>query len=94
MNDTKAVNVTVSGKVQGVWYRAWTVEEARSRGLVGWVRNRNDGTVEAVFAGPAGQVDDMVEACRRGPKHARVAGVAVAPAGFPSVDGFEQRATY
>ena len=55
MSDTKAVNAVISGKVQGVWYRAWTVEQARKRGLAGWVRNRNDGTVEAVFAGPAEQ---------------------------------------
>lgn len=94
MTDTKAVNALISGKVQGVWYRAWTVEEARKRGLAGWVRNRKDGTVEAVFAGPAEQVDDMVQACHRGPPLARVAGVAVTPASSPHGETFEQRSTY
>jgi acylphosphatase len=94
MTDTKAVNALISGKVQGVWYRAWTVEEARKRGLAGWVRNRRDGTVEAVFAGPADQVDDMVQACRQGPPLAKVAGVAVTPASSPHGETFEQRSTY
>jgi acylphosphatase len=94
MNDTKAVNALISGKVQGVWYRAWTVEEARKRGLAGWVRNRKDGTVEAVFAGPAEQVDDMVQACHQGPPLAKVADVAVTPASSPHGETFEQRSTY
>jgi acylphosphatase len=94
MTDTKAVNALISGKVQGVWYRAWTVEEARKRGLAGWVRNRRDGTVEAVFAGPAEQVDDMVQACHQGPPLAKVAGVAVTPAPSPHGETFEQRLTY
>ena len=94
MTDTKAVNALISGKVQGVWYRAWTVEEARKRGLAGWVRNRKDGTVVAVIAGPAEQVDDMVQACHRGPPLARVAGVAVTPASSPHGETFEQRSTY
>ena len=47
------VRVVISGRVQGVWYRGWTVDEARARGLDGWVRNRRDGSVEAVFQGPA-----------------------------------------
>jgi acylphosphatase len=94
MSGTKAVNALISGKVQGVWYRAWTVEEARKRGLAGWVRNRKDGTVEAVFAGPAEQVDDMVQACHQGPPLAKVAGVAVTPASSPHGETFEQRSTY
>jgi acylphosphatase len=94
MSDTKAVNALISGKVQGVWFRAWTVEQAQKRGLVGWVRNRNDGSVEALFAGPAEKVDDMVQACRQGPPLAKVAGVAVTPAPFPHNESFEQRSTY
>ena len=58
--------------MQGVGYRAWTEDAALERGLEGWVRNRRDGSVEAVFAGPAEAVADMIEACRRGPRGARV----------------------
>ena len=62
----------ITGRVQGVGYRAWTVDEARRRGLSGWVRNLSNGDVEAVFSGPAATVDDMIAACRRGPRSARV----------------------
>ena len=65
-------HVTIRGRVQGVGYRAWVEDEATARDLEGWVRNRRDGSVEAVFAGPAGVVTDMVAACRRGPSSARV----------------------
>ena len=56
MTDRIARHVIVLGRVQGVGYRAWTEREAQARGLQGWVRNRHDGTVEAVFAGPADAV--------------------------------------
>ena len=75
--DTKAVHVRITGRVQGVGYRAWTVDEARRRDLSGWVRNLADGDVEAVFAGTTTTVDDMVAACRRGPSLARVSNVAI-----------------
>ncbi|WP_298377423.1 acylphosphatase [uncultured Bradyrhizobium sp.] len=65
-------HVTISGRVQGVGYRAWVDEQANSRGLEGWVRNRRDGSVEAVFAGAEDVVADMVSACGRGPFSARV----------------------
>lgn len=65
-------HVMIRGRVQGVGYRAWTERQALARGLQGWVRNRRDGGVEAVFAGPPETVADMVEACRRGPGGARV----------------------
>lgn len=78
---TKAVRVRIHGRVQGVFFRAWTEDEATARGLSGWVRNRADGTVEAVFRGPAAKVDDMVAACRRGPPLAEVSRVEEAPAG-------------
>lgn len=67
----------ISGRVQGVWYRAWTVEQARARGLNGWVCNLGDGSVEALFAGPADKVAEMIAACHRGPAAARVANVVV-----------------
>ena len=79
MADRKIVHVLISGAVQGVWFRAWTVQEAQARGLDGWVRNRRDGDVEAVFAGPAAHVDDMIRACHRGPEAARVSSVDVTP---------------
>jgi len=62
----------VSGRVQGVFFRATCADEARRRGLGGWVRNAADGEVEAVFEGPRPQVEAMVEWCRRGPSGARV----------------------
>ena len=68
-------HVTITGRVQGVGYRAWTSDEARSRELRGWVRNRRDGSVEAVFEGDVEAVDTMIAACRIGPSMARVATV-------------------
>jgi len=68
----KTIAVRISGRVQGVAYRAWTRDEARARKLRGWVRNRPDGSVEAVFAGPADAVEGMLQACRSGPPAARV----------------------
>jgi acylphosphatase len=64
--------VIVHGRVQGVGFRAFVEGEALARGLEGWVRNRRDGSVEAVFMGEAATVAAMVEACRRGPFGARV----------------------
>lgn len=89
----KAVRARVFGRVQGVWYRGWTVERALALGLDGWVRNRADGTVEALFAGPADAVDRMLEACRQGPPAALVRDVAVEPAADPGPLPFERRAT-
>ncbi|MCG5243006.1 acylphosphatase [Azospirillum doebereinerae] len=89
----KAVRAWISGKVQGVWYRGWTVETAGALGLSGWVRNRSDGSVEALFAGPPDAVDRMLEACRRGPSAAVVRAVTAEPASDPGEGGFEQRGT-
>jgi acylphosphatase len=72
--------VTIRGRVQGVGYRAWVEHEAMARGLEGWVRNRRDGSVEALFAGPADVVSRMVALCRRGPPTARVDAVSDEPA--------------
>ena len=62
----------IRGRVQGVGYRVWTEMTALELGLEGWVRNRRDGTVEALFAGPQEAVEAMLEACRQGPPGARV----------------------
>ncbi len=89
----KAVRVVISGRVQGVFFRSWTVDRALVRGLDGWVRNRRDGDVEALFAGPVEAVDRMLEACWRGPDYAKVTDVRVEPADDPGPNGFEQTAT-
>ena len=85
--------VTVAGRVQGVWYRGWTVENAQARGLHGWVRNRVDGSVEACFAGPAAQVEDMIAACRNGPPMARVDALVAEPADDEGWRSFDQLPT-
>ena len=64
--------LTIRGRVQGVGYRAWVEHRARAHGVEGWVRNRRDGSVEALFAGPEDVVADMIALCRRGPSSARV----------------------
>jgi acylphosphatase len=76
----RTVHVIISGRVQGVGYRAWVEDQAVERGLSGWVRNRSDTSVEAVFSGPAVAVEAMISACRTGPRLAMVRDVAVADA--------------
>jgi acylphosphatase len=66
------------GRVQGVGFRAFVEREAVARGLSGWVRNRRDGLVEAVFSGEAKAVETVLAACRRGPRLAMVSGIEVA----------------
>jgi acylphosphatase len=73
--------VVVSGRVQDVGYRAWTEMMALDRGIEGWVRNRRDGSVEALFAGAEEVVLTMIELCREGPPGARVAAVDQREAG-------------
>jgi acylphosphatase len=70
-----ARHVIVRGRVQGVGYRAWTEDQATLRGLTGFVRNRRDGSVEALLIGTPDAVADMVAACRRGPAAAQVSDV-------------------
>lgn len=83
----KTVRAIISGRVQGVWYRAWTTETARQLGLAGWVRNCVDGTVEAVFHGPDGAVEEMLCRCHDGPPAARVDSVRTEPyAGDPGTE--------
>ena len=84
----KALQVRITGTVQGVGYRAWTEQAARTRGLSGWVRNRRDGSVEALIAGPDDKVDDMLAYFWQGPAASRVARVSAEPAGEPMQLGF------
>ena len=88
-----ARHVRIEGRVQGVWFRGWVMDEARARGLSGWVRNRRDGTVEAVFAGPEAKVRDMVALCHQGPPAAEVSAVVEGKAATPSQPEFRQRPT-
>lgn len=67
-----ARHVSIHGRVQGVGFRAFVEDEALRRGVRGWVRNRRDGSVEAMFAGEAVMVADVIDACRRGPPGSRV----------------------
>lgn len=69
--------VVVHGTVQGVFFRASCQREAAARGVTGWVSNRPDGAVEAVFEGADSAVEALVEWCREGPPHAEVSGVDV-----------------
>jgi acylphosphatase len=87
------IRVIVSGRVQGVWYRGWTVDEAVERGLSGWVRNRRDGSVEALFSGPEAAVRAMIERCREGPPAARVDAIVETPESAPVERGFRQLST-
>lgn len=66
------VHILISGRVQGVGFRAWMRDKAHGLGLKGWVRNTRDGNVEAVLCGPPSDVEVMLETCRVGPKWARV----------------------
>jgi len=93
MDEILTVRARIEGRVQGVWYRGWTVEQACRRGLDGWVRNRLDGSVEALFSGPRDQVEAMLTDCRRGPPAAQVSRVATEPAEAPVDKGFRQAAT-
>jgi acylphosphatase len=89
----EALRIVVTGRVQGVGFRAWTIAEARRRDLRGWVRNRRDGSVEALLIGRPEALEAMVEACRRGPSAARVADVMEEPASDDDTAGFHDRPT-
>jgi acylphosphatase len=93
-----AVRVRITGRVQGVWFRAWAVNVARDLCLDGWVRNRTDRSVEAVFCGPAAQVERMIANCAEGPPVASVDDVQREPVSEGELDdlqghGFHQRPT-
>jgi acylphosphatase len=87
----KRVHVEVIGLVQGVFFRDSCRREAQSRGVAGWVRNTSSGSVEAELEGPDGEVDAVVDWCRRGPRHAVVESVRVREVEPTGGSGFEVR---
>ncbi|KAK4386384.1 Acylphosphatase [Sesamum angolense] len=84
------VRMVIKGRVQGVFYRNWTIENAKELGLKGWVRNRRDGSVEALFSGSPEKVQEMEQRCRRGPPDAVVTGFQVVPSTDDPGTSFEQ----
>jgi acylphosphatase len=89
MTSQHAIHVTIRGRVQGVGYRAWVEYQASASELEGWVRNRRDGSVEALFAGPAGDVRQMLARCHEGPRSAHVTAVTILEEGSESPMAFE-----
>lgn len=84
-----ALHLKIRGRVQGVFFRRWVVEEATRRGIRGWVRNRADGSVEAVFSGELDAVRAMAKACHQGPPKAEVTDVVQIPGEYrPSDEDF------
>jgi acylphosphatase len=91
MSERTRAHVFVTGKVQGVFFRANTRDTARERGVDGWVKNLDDGRVEAVFEGDEETVEAMVEWCHTGSPQARVEGVEAEYGEPEGIDGFEIR---
>ena len=89
----RSVRLRITGRVQGVGYRAWMMRQASTLGLRGWVRNRADGSVEALVIGDEDRVAAIVEACREGPLGARVSDVAVSEAADDGSPGFTPKPT-
>ena len=89
----QAARLRITGRVQGVGYRAWAMQMAVRFGLRGWVRNRADGSVEALVIGEEDAVGRMIEACREGPLGARVIDVAVNDAEDDGSLGFTPKPT-
>jgi acylphosphatase len=83
--------VVVSGRVQGVFFRDTARRRAEAAGVAGWVENRADGAVEAVFEGDAAAVDELVDFCQRGPSRAEVASVEVTDEEPEGLTGFQVR---
>ena len=91
--ETMTMNLRVEGQVQGVGFREFVIAEANARALKGWVRNRSDGSVEALVSGPKTQVEALIARCCQGPNGSQVKHVDVAPAEPPEALGFTRRAS-
>jgi acylphosphatase len=85
----RTVHIRVEGRVQGVGYRAFVEMRAAELGLTGWVRNRRDGSVEAVLQGSPDAVEAVLDACRAGPPASRVARLDIIGEGVGAFDGFD-----
>jgi acylphosphatase len=88
VTQSRSIKVRISGFVQGVGFRAWTEQRANALGLSGWVRNCENGDVEAVFSGPDAAVTAMLAACKEGPRHANVDRVELLGAAEPLLGPF------
>ena len=88
-----ARHLRIEGRVQGVFYRASLIDEARRLGLAGWVRNRRDGSVEAVVQGPPAAVQALIDWAHQGPPRAQVNAVQVGAVPAQAITGFERRDT-
>jgi acylphosphatase len=75
MQDCVTAHIKIEGRVQGVGFRYWTMREAQAQNLSGWVRNRRDGSVEALFQGNSENVSTMLRLCQKGPSFARVTSI-------------------
>ncbi len=93
MTAVRTAHVRIEGRVQGVGYRAWTQRVALGLGLSGWVRNRRDGAVEALFQGTPADVATMIARCETGPAGAAVTKVSVLDEAEDAVAGFAVRET-
>jgi len=85
-----AKRLVIAGQVQGVGFRDWLAEKAEALGVDGWVRNRRDGTVEALIAGDTDAVEELARLCRRGPRLARVTSITEELAEPPEGPGFRR----
>lgn len=93
MTKQLCVHATIHGEVQGVGYRSWAEKHAMARGLTGWVKNRRDGTVEAMFCGLETAVEEMLAKCQEGPLRAQVTKVDRKMPDTPPPADFKQLAT-
>jgi acylphosphatase len=90
-DDITTMNIRIEGQVQGCGFRDFAVREADARKLKGWVRNRSDGSLEAVASGPTKEVEAFIAVCMKGPHGARVTALNLEPVGVPETLGFIRR---